>query len=458
MNNTISVSDFINTGYRQYWEYSNRSGKNAIEPREGMPEVVRRIIYSAYCLNIREHQEHKTIELKGEVSKVHPHGDSSIEDSIKGVATAYKSQPAVRILEGVGNFGSAPGDEGAAGRYTSVSGTPLLTAMYRDIPFVPVSVDETGVEQPEYISCPLPLVLINGQSAIGTGKSCYVAERDARKVVKWVDALRKCDWVEGAGDDDSVAPDPMSVTGCETWVDPNNGYVYYQAVVHHGVDANDLSKMGKWDVITALPPKSTPASVMAKLVNKLSTRVSKQVIDGSGKGRPLWIMVPKGYVKEEDYAKYGMRNARKEQIYIWDNELNTMRSGSLVDLAKGWFDDRCAVVTRRLDHEIQQSEAVVHRIDLIKEFADKHMQDWKVDDVVAHFVKLFPETGEQDASMVLGLPVRNFLPENLGKNEVLRKKELDKQQELHNEIDHVGDVVIQEAYSIIDKQEAFFNK
>ena len=179
---SISVTDFINTGYRDFWCYNNK-GKNSIEPREGMPEVVRRVVYAAYCLNIKEHDEHKTIEVKGELSKIHPHSDSSLEDSIKGVATAYKSQPATRILQGVGNFGSAPGDEGAAARYTSVSGTPLLTAMYRDIPFVPMSVEETGVEQPEYVSCPLPLALINGQSAIGTGKSCYVAERDAREVI-----------------------------------------------------------------------------------------------------------------------------------------------------------------------------------------------------------------------------------------------------------------------------------
>ena len=132
-NTTISVSDFINTKYRDYWIYSNRNGKNSIEPREQLPEVVRKIIFASYKINIKERDEHKTTELMGEVGKYHAHGPSSIEDSIKGVATAYKSQKAVRLLEGVGNFGAAAGDEGAAGRYTSVSGTPLLTAAYRDM-------------------------------------------------------------------------------------------------------------------------------------------------------------------------------------------------------------------------------------------------------------------------------------------------------------------------------------
>ena len=53
-NTTISVSDFINTKYRDYWIYSNRNGKNSIEPREQLPEVVRKIIFAAYKINIKE--------------------------------------------------------------------------------------------------------------------------------------------------------------------------------------------------------------------------------------------------------------------------------------------------------------------------------------------------------------------------------------------------------------------
>ena len=147
----ITVSDFINTKYKDYWIYSNMNGKNSISPKEQLPEVIRKIIYASYKIGIKENAERKTIELKGEVSKYHAHGDSSIEDSIKGVATAYKSQPSVRLLEGVGNFGSAPGDEGAAARYTSISGTPLMSAIYKDIPFVPTNIDDTGVEQASYI-------------------------------------------------------------------------------------------------------------------------------------------------------------------------------------------------------------------------------------------------------------------------------------------------------------------
>lgn len=450
---SMTISEFVNVKYRDYWEYSNKNGKNSIDSREQLPEVIRKIIYGCYTLGIKEYVEYKTGQLKGEVIKYHPHGESSIEDSIKGVATAYKSQIPVRILEGVGNFGAAPGDEGSAARYTSVSGTPLLTAIYKDIPFVPFSTDDTGIEQPEYISSPLPFALINGHSPIGTGKSCYIGERDARKVIKWIDSLRKNNWDEDEAD---LIPEPISVTGCKTWLEESNGYIYYEAVVHEGVDINDITKRGKFDIITNLPPNSTPASVMAKLVNKLPTRAAKSIVDGSGKGRPTYIVVPKGYLDPADYNKYGMRSARKETVYIWDHNLNTMRKGTIVNIAKEWFLDRSEVVKRRLTKQLQDAEYAIHRFDLIKEFSEKHMIDWKSEDVVKHFVNLFPETGEDDASLVLSQPARTFLPENIGKNEIARKRQEENAADLKKQIENVGDVVINEAFEIIDAQFRFF--
>lgn len=449
----ITVSDFINTKYRSYWDYSNKNGKNSVNPKEQLPEVIRKIIYAAYILKIKERQERKTLELIGEVAKYHPHGNTSIEDSIKGVATAYKSQPAVRLLEGIGNFGSAPGDEGAAGRYTSVAGTPLLSAIYRDIPFVPFNTDDTGLEQPEYISAPLPIALISGISSIGTGKSCYIAERDAKQIIEWIDKLRMENW-----SDKIPAPDPMSVTGCKTWYNPDNDYIYYDAVVHYGVDIHDITKRGKYDIITVLPPKSTPQNVILKLQQKMPSRITNKIINGSGRDNPIYIILPKGYLDEEDFYKYNLRYARKEQIYIWDDNINTMRRSNLIEIAKGWFEDRCKIVTKRLQKDIKSFEEQNHKFDLIKIYAEKGMTNWKSEDIIAYYKNILPETGEEDAQLVLSQPARAFLPENLDKNELQRQANNKNIKDLKHKINNIGDFIIQEAYEIIDKQEAFFSE
>lgn len=448
---SITVSEFINTKYRNYWEYSNKNGKNSVDPREQIPEVIRKIIYASNRLKIKERDEHKTTELMGEVGKFHAHGPSSIEDSIKGVATAYKSQPEARLLKGEGNFGSAPGDEGAAGRYTSISGTPLLSMIYKDIPFVPMNTDDTGLEQPEYISLPLPMALILGISSIGTGKSCYIAERKAEEIINWINELRKNNW-----DETILPPEPMSITGCKTWFNDANGYVYYDAIVHYGVDYKDLNRKGRYDVITALPPKSTPANVIYKLKNKLPTRVTDKIIDGSGRGKKMRIILPKGYLDEKDFTKYGMRTARKEQIYLWDHNLNTMRKGELIDIAKQWFEDRCNVVTKRLSKEVQDLQAINHRIDLIALFTEHKMIDWKSEDVIDYFTKLDSENGREDANMVLSQSARTFLPENINKNAAIKEKNLQEIKFLNEKIENIGDVVITEAYDIMEKQRNFF--
>lgn len=449
----MTVSEFINTKYRSYWDYSNKNGKNSVIPKEQLPEVVRKIIYAAYVLKIKERQERKTLELIGEVAKYHPHGNTSIEDSIKGVATAYKSQPAVRLLEGIGNFGSAPGDEGAAGRYTSVAGTPLLSAIYKDIPFVPFNTDDTGLEQPEYISVPLPIALISGISSIGTGKSCYIAERDAKQIIEWIDKLRMENW-----SDKIPAPDPMSVTGCKTWYNPDNGYIYYDAVVHYGVDIHDITKRGKYDIITVLPPKSTPQNVILKLQQKMPSRITDKIINGSGRDNPIYIILPRGYLDEKDFYKYDLRYARKEQIYIWDDNLNTMRRSNLIEIAKGWFEDRCKIVTKRLQKDIKSLEEQNHKFDLIKIYAEKGMTNWKSEDIIAYYKNILPETGEEDAQLVLSQPARAFLPENLNKNELQRQANNKNIKDLKHKINNIGDFIIQEAYEIIDKQEAFFSE
>lgn len=477
-NSDLTVEDFINKKYREYWEYSNKNGKNAITPKEQLPEVVRKIIYASYKLNIRPNDERKTVELSGEVAKYHAHGDASIQDSIKGVATAYKSQPATRLLQGIGNFGYAPGDEGAAARYTSVASTPLMSAIYKDIPYVPFDTDDTGLEQPEYISTPLPMGLINGASSIGTGKSCYVAERDAREIIEWIDALRKNKWnVEKTKETGYPEPNPMSVTGCKTWYEPTNGYVYYEAIVHEGVNIDDLTKKGRYDIITALPPKQNAGNVMAKLINKLPTRVSNKVIDGSGKGRPTYIILPKGNLDEKDYAKYGMRTARKEQIFVWDDEKSTMRKGGIIDIAKGWYEDRCHIVSKRLNEQKIKYLISNHKIDLIKVFAENKMSEWKSEDVEKFFINLAKENdfhgyeindnhelieltceeaGLKDANLVLNLSVRTFLPENVGANEITREKNNKEIKTLEKKIKNIGDTILTEARDIIDAQEKFF--
>ena len=448
MSAIISVKDFIHTKYREYWEYANK-GKNAIIPEEQLPEVSRRVIYSAYKLGIKTTTETKTVELSGECAKIHPHGDSSIQDSIKAIASVYKMQPATRMLKGIGNFGSVGVvGGGAAARYTSVSGTPLLETIYKDLEFVPYTSEETGISQPEYISCPLPMALIDGTNNIGIGKATFIAERPAREIINWIDALRKSDFK-----DDIPVPAPTSYTGCEVFMDDD--YACYKAVMHTQVDIDDINKKGKYDIITALPPGKDMSLIIEKIRKSLPQRNKKNVMDGSGANRPVYIVMPHGYITEKDFTKFNLYSVSREQPYIWNYEHNTMELSTLKIIAEKWFKDRCSVVTKRLNKEISDIEKQNHKINLIKIFADNHMIDWDEKRVIEYFLDLDKETGESDAKTVLNCPARTFLPDNISANEIIKNKNIESINKLNNEIKSIGDIVIEEAYDIISKQENY---
>lgn len=451
----ITITEFKNNQYKQYWDYTNK-GKNAFLPKEQLLEVVRHIIYSAYVLNIKEFQTVKTTSLAGTVINIHPHSDASIADSIKGCAAAYKSQPATTLLMAEANMGMVAGDPGAASRYTAISGTPLLSAIYKDIPFIPMEMDAAGYECPKYISVPIPMGLINGTAMIGTGRSAYLAEREAKEVMEWIaDMYYSGNW-------DLPAPEPMSSTGCTTILNEANGCVYYTANIHYGVSIDDINKPGKWDVITELPPTKTADLIVDNIKTKLMTasrdkKYIPMVKDGSGDGRPTWIVVPTGFLNEDNLRKIGLVYSRIEQPFIWDEDLNTMRMSSLNEIAKLWFEDRCNIVKLRLDASRNELHFKNHKIDLIKQYYDNKMKDWDEKRITKFFTEQDSENGNSDAQYVMNLPARTYYPENVKKNLKIKENNLKLIDEISDEIENIGDFVIKEANEVILAQEAFFN-
>lgn len=433
----ISIKDFINSesnigiGYKDYWKESNID-KNVFLPHEQLMTIERRIIWSAHRIgmggNINE--DHKTPELSGEVIKYHISGETSIQDSIKGLATNYKRQQACRILKGVGNMGSHAGDPGAAARYTHVRGTPLLKAISRDIKYVPLFEDETGLEQPEYISTPIPMALINGLSNIGTGHSAYYDERDAREVIDWIENM-----VDG---NDTQLPDPISSTGCNVY--KHKDHTFYEAAIH---------KEGHYDIITKLPPKTSPGTVIAKLEEKLPKKAANKVQDASEEGKPIWIEVPKGHLDRKDYNKYSLKKARQEKPYIWDEKLDTMKMSSHSEVAMRWYEERKNIIEKRIESEISDINKDIHRINLIVKYYEDEMNKMKEKEIIDIL-------GEDDAETVLSQPAKVFLGENIEKSKKRKNKLLDQIKELQGK--DAKNELFKEARNIIEEQEKYFSQ
>ena len=90
--------------------------------RDGLKPVQRRTLYDMYELGIRYDRPYrKCARIVGDtMGKYHPHGDSSIYESLVVMAQDFKK--GLPLVDGHGNFGSIEGDGAAAMRYTE--GTP----------------------------------------------------------------------------------------------------------------------------------------------------------------------------------------------------------------------------------------------------------------------------------------------------------------------------------------------
>ncbi|MDD4483927.1 MAG: DNA gyrase subunit A, partial [Methanoregula sp.] len=160
-------------------------GRAIPDARDGLKPVHRRCLYGMWEMgNTYDKPTKKSARVVGEVmGKFHPHGDSSIYDTIVKMAQpfSYRYMPVL----GQGNFGSIDGDSAAASRYTEVKLTPFAEEMLKDIEketvdFVP-NYDES-LREPCVLPAKIPELLVNGTDGIAVGMATKMPPHNLREV------------------------------------------------------------------------------------------------------------------------------------------------------------------------------------------------------------------------------------------------------------------------------------
>ena len=154
--------------------------------RDGLKPVNRRILYAMNKNGWKApHATVKSARIVGEVmGKYHPHGDSSIYDSMVNLAQPWKMR--YTLVEGQGNFGSMDGDEAAASRYTEARmdkvGAELLTDIEKNTVDFRDNFDGTE-QEPVVLPAALPNILLNGQMGIAVGMATNIPPHNLGEVV-----------------------------------------------------------------------------------------------------------------------------------------------------------------------------------------------------------------------------------------------------------------------------------
>jgi DNA gyrase subunit A len=108
-------------------------GRALPDIRDGMKPVHRRVIYGMYTMGLHFNKPYrKSAKIVGEVmGNFHPHGDSSIYDTMVRMAQDFTYR--MPLVQGQGNFGSIDGDNAAAMRYTEAKMTKISSLLLQDL-------------------------------------------------------------------------------------------------------------------------------------------------------------------------------------------------------------------------------------------------------------------------------------------------------------------------------------
>ncbi|UBZ13253.1 DNA gyrase subunit A [Flagellimonas marinaquae] len=181
----INIEDEMKSAYIDY-SMSVIVSRALPDVRDGLKPVHRRVLYGMHDLGVRSNSSHKkSARIVGEVlGKYHPHGDSSVYDTMVRMAQEWSLR--YMLVDGQGNFGSVDGDSPAAMRYTEAKMRKIAEEMLADIDKDTVdhqlNFDDT-IQEPTVLPTRIPNLLVNGASGIAVGMATNMPPHNLCEVV-----------------------------------------------------------------------------------------------------------------------------------------------------------------------------------------------------------------------------------------------------------------------------------
>ena len=191
----IMQTEYSELMQKSYIDYSMSviTARAVPDVRDGLKPVQRRVLYAMEQLGLNYDKPHrKSARIVGDtMGKYHPHGDSSIYDTLVVLEQDFKKGMA--LVDGHGNFGSIEGDGAAAMRYTEAKLKKFTQDVYladldkNVVDFMP-NFDETEKE-PVVLPVRVPNLLVNGSEGIAVGMTTSIPTHNLGEVI---DAVKAC--------------------------------------------------------------------------------------------------------------------------------------------------------------------------------------------------------------------------------------------------------------------------
>lgn len=181
----INIEDEMKTAYIDY-SMSVIVSRALPDVRDGLKPVHRRVLFGMLDLGVLSNRPYKkSARIVGEVlGKYHPHGDSSVYDTMVRMAQDWSLR--YPLVDGQGNYGSVDGDPPAAMRYTEARLRKIAEEMLADIDKNTVDFRpnfDDSLEEPTVLPAKIPNLLVNGASGIAVGMATNMPPHNLGEVI-----------------------------------------------------------------------------------------------------------------------------------------------------------------------------------------------------------------------------------------------------------------------------------
>ena len=340
--------------------------------RDGLKPVHRRILHSMNVNGNRSNAKFvKSARIVGDVmGKYHPHGDSSIYDSMVRLAQPWSLR--YPLVQGQGNFGSMDGDPAAASRYTEARMQRIADELLADIEKQTVDFRDNydGSEQePTVLPAKLPNLLLNGQIGIAVGMATNIPPHNLGELV---DASIELIDNEDATLDDLLkyVKGPDFPTGAVVYGGAPMKQAYLTgrgSVVIRAVANIEETKKGRHQiVVTEVPYGVNKASLVEKIAELYKEkRISiSDLRDESARGKVRIVIEVKkdGYPKKvlnQLYKLTALQSSFNYNMLALIDGIQPKILG-LQEMLQEFIKHRQKVVRRRTEFELRKAKERAH--------------------------------------------------------------------------------------------------
>ncbi len=345
--------------------------------RDGLKPVHRRVLYGMYDSGFRPERSHvKCSRVVGDVmGNYHPHGDSSIYDTVVRMAQPWSLR--YPMIDGQGNFGSPGNDPAAAMRYTESKLTQLAMQMLSGI-------DENTVDmipnydgkttEPTVLPSRIPNLLMNGSSGIAVGMATNIPPHNLREIASGViwslehptatdtellDALLE----RIPGPDFPTGALIVGKDGIEDAYRTGRGSIRMRAVVEIAEDAKGRTIL----VVTELPYQVNPDNLVeniaqlhkdakiagiADIADESSDRIGRRIVITLKRDSIAKVVLANLYKHTQLQTSFGAN-----MLSIVDGVPRTLRLDQMIFY---YVKHQMEVITRRTQFRLDEAERRAH--------------------------------------------------------------------------------------------------